>query len=101
MSLLGDGKSLRGSYFITNLFHSYCRTNFPFCSIFPMKGSDVWDDSVSLVSHRLKTTSDGETTEIKEKERFEVWRRYSEFDSLRTFFCNIYPHVSRACNLIM
>ena len=71
---------------------------------YPAKGIGVGDDSVSLVSLRLKTTSgvsDEETTKIKEKERFEVWRRYSEFDSLRTFLCTIYPHVSRTCNLIM
>ena len=67
-------------------------------------GMHVGGDNVSLVSPRLKTTSgtnEEERTNLKEKERLEVWRRYSEFDSLRTFLCTIYPHVSRACNLII
>ena len=42
------------------------------------------------------TESTGAGTSKKSEHRWEIWRRYSEFEVLRNFLQAVYPHVS-AC----
>ena len=38
--------------------------------------------------------AEGDPSSATEGRRWEVWRRYSEFDLLKTFLTAVYPHVS-------
>ena len=51
---------------------------------YSLTGEEVPSDEAAS-THKLDETK---------KKRHEVWRRYSEFEILRNFFCSVFPYVS-------